>query len=295
MINPTTASENLFFTTVRIETIYPDNKVGYGTGFLLSIDFKGDRKSIFLITNKHVIEGGAKWRIPFNLSNENTPDDKPLIGEQTGADIGNPQYMLRNGEFVKTGLKNIPDIWIRHDKYDIAITDFTPIYARLVENKKTPFIRAFNYNHFPKQEDIENKIDAIEEVLIVGYPNALYDSNSLIPIVRQGITATPFSIDFENEPKFLIDASIFPGSSGSPVLILDRNLQYRKGNWNLKPRSYLLGIVSSTHIRKEYNEVFQRDIPVHLKNFVESKQMIDLGVVYKSSIIKEMIDNIINK
>jgi hypothetical protein len=294
MKTPKTTFENLFFTTVRIETIHPDKNISYGTGFLISYDYENDKKSIFLITNKHVIEGGAAWKILFNVSNCNIPIDAPIFGNQIGADIGNSQYILRNNMYELIS-PNIDDgVWIKHEKYDIAITNFTRMYAILVRNKKTPFIRTFNYKHFPKQEDIENEIDAIEDVFIIGYPNALFDPKTLIPIVRQGITATPFTLDFENEPIFLIDASIFPGSSGSPVLLLDRNIQYKQNKRSIMQRSFLLGIVSAVHIENNYDEIFQMNIPVHLRKFIKSTQYLDLGIVYKSSIIQNMIDNIIN-
>jgi V8-like Glu-specific endopeptidase len=67
---------------------------------------------------------------------------------------------------------------------------------------------------FPSTSD---DLDAIERIIFVGYPNGMYDRKNYTPILRQGITATPFHLDYDGLPAFLIDASVFPGSSGSPV------------------------------------------------------------------------------
>ena len=47
----------------------------------------------------------------------------------------------------------------------------------------------------------------------------MYDQVNLIPITRTGMTATPLQLDYDGRPSFLIDASVFPGSSGSPVFV----------------------------------------------------------------------------
>lgn len=59
-------------------------------------------------------------------------------------------------------------------------------------------------------------------VTFIGYPNGLYEFTSLLPIVRQGYAATAMHIDHGGKPTFLIDAFVFPGSSGSPVFLVPR-------------------------------------------------------------------------
>ena len=65
-----------------------------------------------------------------------------------------------------------------------------------------------------------------------------------MPIVRKGITATSLQLDFNNEPKFLIDAAIYGGSSGSPVYIFNQG-SYSPANGGLVAgtRLKLIGIV----------------------------------------------------
>ncbi|MBA7545990.1 hypothetical protein ES705_38372 [subsurface metagenome] len=130
-------------------------------------------------------------------------------------------------------------------------------------------------------------IDTIEDILFIGYPNNLYDEENLIPIVRKGITATPISIDFNNEPVFIIDASVFPGSSGSPVLICETDIEYSRGY----RRIFFLGILSEGYIQKSESEIEYREIPVDKRPFAISKDWLDLRRVFKSHLIKELVEN----
>src|SRR5437763_136516 len=51
-----------------------------------------------------------------------------------------------------------------------------------------------------------------------------------------GVTANPLQADYDGRPVFLIDASVFPGSSGSPVVICNQGgfatrQGFAVGNW----------------------------------------------------------------
>ena len=54
---------------------------------------------------------------------------------------------------------------------------------------------------------------------MIGYPIGLIDEYNNKPIVRKGITATTYNIDYNGKKEFLIDIACFPGSSGSPIFI----------------------------------------------------------------------------
>jgi hypothetical protein len=69
--------------------------------------------------------------------------------------------------------------------------------------------------HIPTPEDLEN-ISAIEDIYMVGYPIALWDPYNVLPLARKGVTATPYKYDFNGKKEFLVDISVFEGSSGSP-------------------------------------------------------------------------------
>ncbi|MBG6084728.1 hypothetical protein [Zhihengliuella flava] len=95
------------------------------------------------------------------------------------------------------------------------------------------------------------------------------------------------NVDYENTPTFLIDASVFPGSSGSPVFLVPRpSAPDKYGNITIggpaKP-PMLLGIVAAVH---------QRQVPVMLASAASGipvvSDLIDLGIVYKASAIHDL-------
>lgn len=118
----------------------------------------------------------------------------------------------------------------------------------------------------------------------------------MIPIVRKGITATPFSVDFEGEPIFLIDGSIFPGSSGSPVFLYDRGSYSPKGKVLIAgSRIFFLGVVTSCYIINGNNQIESVDVPIKTEPIIITSQLINLGRVIKSKAVKELIEYILKK
>ncbi|MFX0207035.1 MAG: serine protease, partial [Candidatus Hodarchaeota archaeon] len=271
MFNPESLSEQLFFTTTRIEITHNDDSRGAGTGFLFHIEKEG-KKYIFLITNKHVIKNSKKGVLMFNINE----DGKPLLGQTYGINID-----------------NFENVWINHpsNEIDIAIMPFAPVVNELEEIKKVKlYYKSIPDNLIPTEELIIDQIDAIEEILFIGYPNNIFDRKNLIPVGRRGITATPFAIDFEEKPVFLIDASVFPGSSGSPVFICNVGSYSPKGKGLVVGhRFHFLGVLSSVFTLDEYSVVEPHEIPTRIIPIVRQRQMIDLGIVFKSRIIKELI------
>ncbi len=262
--------EQLLFTTVRIKTTIPKGN-STGTGFIFNYVHNG-KSFPFLVSNKHVVENSIEGWIEFNLAKDNQPD------------LGNIHTIHYN---------NFRNQWFFHPnpEVDVAISPLGPIVNQLAKNNIAIFYRSISNDIVPTEEVLK-EIDAVEDVIIVGYPNGLYDTKHLLPIVRKGITATPANIDFDNQPKFLIDASIFPGSSGSPVFICNVGSFTKKGENTLYAgnRIIFLGIVASVYVRTDMNQLEIIQIPTKDIPVVKSSQMIDLGIVYKASCITEVIE-----
>ncbi len=191
-----TIAEQQLFTTVRIEAITPDG-TATGTAFVFRYDWDS-KKTLFLVTNKHVVADATKGRFFFTLKGG---DNKPLVGQRFDVTHDNFQ-----GDWH--GHPN-PDV-------DIAVMPLIPLLIHVHNAGQQIYYKAVTKDLIPDPEQTK-WIDAVEEVTFIGYPNGIYDMKNLLPIVRRGTTATPFQIDYVGEPKFLIDASVFPGSSGSPV------------------------------------------------------------------------------
>ena len=268
--------ENLIFTTVRIETTLKNGGRSTGTGFVFNYEHN-DKHFLFIVSNKHVVKDAIEGRLEFNLKKDGEPD------------LGN-KYTLTITDFENR--------WIGHPDTDIdvAITPFVPILNELKKVNVDIYYRAIPASLIPS-EDITREIDAVEDIIFIGYPNGIYDKKNLLPIVRKGITATPANIDFEGQPTFVIDASIFPGSSGSPVFICNVGSYTKKGTNDLfaGTRLMFLGIVASVFIKQDINTLEVVTIPAKDVTIVKTNQMIDLGVVFKSSCIVEVIENFLNK
>lgn len=263
--------ETLLFTTVRIEAKLKDNSISVGTGCIFNYEVDG-KAYLFLVTNKHIIKNSSEATLLFNLTDKKIP----LLGQRHGVRIANFENQW-------TGHKS-PDI-------DVAIMPFAPIYAQLTSQNIYVYFKAIGRNFIPTNEQLD-QIDAIEDVVFIGYPNNIYDRANLLPIVRKGTTATPISVDFEGKPVFLIDASIFPGSSGSPVFLCNIGSYSPRGRGVvIGNRLFFLGIVASVYIMQDSNTIEIIDIPSGNLPVIKTSQMIDLGIVYKSSVITEVIED----
>ena len=264
----------MLFLTLRIET-----RGSVGTGFLVSHEWS-DRASgkqfngLFLVTNKHVVGDSTSGRLTFTrktVDGSNLTDSSCPIE----VDAGNWGWLMHPSADV-----------------DIAALPLTPIFNSMEDRGDSVLFTRLSTASFPNADALD-ELDALEEVVFVGYPNNVYDSANNLPIFRRGITATPPNVDYEAEPKFLIDASVFPGSSGSPVFI------YNVGSWRQRsgdiafgssPRVIFLGVLAAVLYREEDGSLEFAEIPATMAAMVKTRQMIDLGVVYKARTVLETIE-----
>ncbi len=272
----TTIAEQLFFNTVRIDTTSMLGGTGSGTGFFISHEFEGNEYP-FIVTNKHVVERTKEGYLNLIKS----IDGKPRLGE-------NFRLAFNTLEWNR--------LWIGHPdpNVDIAVCFFAPIVnAMIASHGFEPFFRMSKTSMIPNDEQMKG-LDAVEAITFIGYPNGLWDRVNFLPIVRRGFTASPLSVDFEETPKFLIDASVFGGSSGSPVYILNQGSWGDKaGNLNMGSRIYFLGVIAAVYFRTEMNQVIPMPIPTNSVPAVAQHEMLDLGVVFKARTVVETIDSVL--
>lgn len=270
------ASEQILFTTVRIETSSPQGE-GTGTAFAFILEREG-QKYPFLVTNKHVVEGARSGVLTFTRS---TDDGEPIIGSAHRLQI-----------------QNFEDLWHGHNDpdIDVAVAPLAPLAEEMNRRSGiTPFIPPIEDSIIP-ENDILSELHALEEVTFIGYPNGVWDTSNFLPVARQGVTATPITMDFQGKQQFLIDASVFPGSSGSPVLILDIGMHTSKfGKTKIASRILFLGVISSVFYKKEYNEIERIQQPVEDTQVAVSEQMIDLGIVFKASTVVDAIEDFLDR
>ena len=266
-----TVTEHMLFSTVRLEAVNPTG-TGSGTGFLFSYRV-GDIESIFIVTNKHVVENASAVHFFFTKGT----GTKPLIGQR-----------------LDVAIAPLQTPWHGHSdpQIDIAIFPLKPILQPLEANGETPFFRTITHTSILEPEEIE-ELDPLEQVIFLGHPNGFYDTANLTPIFRRGMTATPPQLNYCGRPTFLIDASVFGGSSGSPVFLdITHGHVDRRGAIELGPRrTYLLGILAAVHIRQDYEPLTTRTIATAQVPATRITQMLDLGIVFRASLIVDTVED----
>jgi hypothetical protein len=159
---------------------------------------------------------------------------------------------------------------------DLCVFPFTHIEQALQQKGANPFYCALKEHNIPSNDELAN-LNIVEDVLMVGYPVALWDAVHKQPIFRKGSTATDPATKFDGKPEFLIDMACWPGSSGSPVCIADHGgFVQRDGKRVERNRSLLLGIL--------YAGPFFQPIP----NVTALKQFINIGKVLRSSLLLDI-------
>lgn len=267
-------AEQLFFTTVRIDTVSQSGVAYSGTAFLFA-HRTGEQVFRFVVSNKHVVMDMKEGALTF-LQREGT---EPRIGQG-----------------FRLNLEDWSDAWHGHpvQEVDIAVCPFGPMADYIEQQRGVDlFYRFVATEMIPSQEQIEN-IDALESVTFVGYPNGVWDRVNLLPVGRRGTTASLLGADFEAKPCFLIDASVFGGSSGSPVFILNQGLYSgRDGNSTFGSRLMFLGVLAAGFYRTEKNQLVMAPLPTQLALLSEQHEMIDLGVVFKARCVVEAIEAVL--
>jgi hypothetical protein len=262
--------ENLIFSTAKLSATTTSGSNRIGTSFIYTLH-DGERLYPFAVTNWHVVKGTERFSLTFPA------------GRGTAGALG--------GGMVAEFLSSEKD-WIRHQDPSIDLACI-PIAQAVEDSKATGselFFRSLDPGMLMRQVHY-SVVDAIEDVVVVGYPSGLIDPVHLLPIVRKGITATPLEVDYGGKPEFLVDASIFPGSSGSPVFLDKTHQTFTRedGTGEMIGTVFLVGVVSATFTRNDDATVTAIDIPVMSGPTVRSKQMIDIGVVIKAHCVQEMI------
>lgn len=291
-------AQHLFLSTVRIESSTPEG-TSVGTGFIFAYEEEdhlpeGYGTLFFLVTNKHVVENAeGGWFYFLGSSGSGTP----ALGHSV--QIQAPSYT---------------DAWYGHPSpdVDVAVLPLNQmIHYREEPNGPTvgEVISAapIRSAHVPKTEHIEENLDAIEEIVFIGYPDGRYDTVNLTPIARKGITATPLQLDYAGRPTFLIDASVFRGSSGSPVFAAPNTIRSKALDEVsvVGSQLMLLGVLAGTALTTSEGKIEfapiepneeEPDSPHNtLDMAVEVEQMIDLGHVFKSLTVLETIEDYIKK
>lgn len=237
-----------------------------GSGFLYRIPFGKDNTMIGIITNKHVIVGQDSLRITLPFG--------------------------KNGvEYTLVGMKEECTFHSDVD-VDLVFIPITNVVQDIFNNTGSiPNIKLLSKENLLLPTDYDF-LNVIENILVMGYPNGLWDSENYRPLIRTGITASDPRLDYQGKKEFIIDAEIIGGSSGSPVFIsLSVNDYSRLDSIPEHNRVVkILGVNRAVFIREHQGELTQVTSNVILKGVP-----IGLGVCIKSEEILNLENQVIEK
>ena len=269
-----TIAEQLLFTTLRIET-RSSNEQGTGTGFLFNYEHGGQQYP-FVVSNKHVVRGASTGVVQFHKGSAG----QPILGTAHRIEID-----------------HFEDAWTGHPdaEIDVAVMPLAPLLESMKSSGVTPFYRTIS-RELTASPRLISELDALEEVVFIGYPNGIWDTKHFLPVARRGTTATPIGVDFQGKKQFLVDASVFPGSSGSPVFLFNKGMfTDRKGNATIGTRLSFLGIIAAVFFREDLNRIVLESETTAGRPVALAREMIDLGVVFKAQTVIEAVEALLRK
>lgn len=261
-------SERLLHCAIRIKCVQTNGVVGVGTGFFYDYTSDTDTNGSIpvIVTCKHVVTGSVVGILDFALAKTNAFD--------------------RTQPHFQVTIPNFESLWIKDPdtNIDIAVLPIAPIMQKLVDERKRLDVVPFAKAELLKTND---EIGAFQNVKFIGYPIGISDELNNLPIARQGMTATDVSVDYEGRKEFLIDAAVFPGSSGSPVLIVDEGSFSTGNGFALGSRIRLLGIVDAVTEIDERGHIEFRNVPTILEAEPVTKIPANLGLVIKAEVLND--------
>ena len=179
----------------------PDNKTTcIGTGFLVGRKEKNDpsRSTIYVITNKHIVEKKSELFVRFNHSGTTGVGDMPM------------QLVDKNG------IKNYSE----HILPDVDVVAIQILPQVIVDNDLSLSYFILEDHGLTLTKMKETGVEEGSLVYTLGFPMRLVGETVKAPVCRLGcISRVTDAFNYpESATAFLIDAQTFPGNSGGPVV-----------------------------------------------------------------------------
>ncbi|PIQ95353.1 MAG: hypothetical protein COV67_15345 [Nitrospinae bacterium CG11_big_fil_rev_8_21_14_0_20_56_8] len=216
-----------FNCVVTLGTRKPGCEVSWcGTGTLVGRHFRrqADRSSqyhVFIVTNKHVLENQREMVVRFN----------PL-DSQPAQNFDIPLYN-HEGDALWKGHPN--------RNIDLAAIGINSDFLRQ-EGIQYDFFQSDNHL-MPLDEMARSGISEGDFIYVLGFPMGIGAPNRQYVIARSGIIARLRDTLENNSKDFLVDAMVFPGNSGGPVIYKPEIISIEGTRSVTKPG--LIGIVTS--------------------------------------------------
>lgn len=219
-----------------------------GTGFLYGHLTKDDpdktkrQYEVYLITPRHVILEHAASLATVKANQSQLPPGPCAMAPQSEDSISvrmNPTNPSLPGREFDLAIKD----WFFHPNSSVDMAAYhlnAPYFVK----------QGVLDNFIPNDEDAADKarlksieVSAGDGVFVLGFPMNLAGIQRNYVIVRQGCIARISDMLDGASPSYLVDAFVFPGNSGSPV-VLKPEIVSITGTPS-HPRSYLIGMIAS--------------------------------------------------
>ena len=277
----------LHHMTTLIVTKTPQGTIAQGSGFFYRVsdqptlggpEYQWVRTDIWVITNRHVV-------MPKVNDVEIYPSEI-TVHLRRGDELGRPEWapIVLSGSDIGERVRFHPN-----NRVDVAAINVTEPMIQELNSNKNQFTYA---SPFPLSRDLlprsnqTMQVEASSDLLVVGYPRGFYDHVNLFPIVKSGIVASRWGVGFQGDPCFLIDAKLFPGSSGSVVISKPVDMIVKDGRplvlQNEDKAFMLLGVFSGAPITQSE--------PVTVGDLTIAQTLeYGLGIVWYADTIEEIL------
>lgn len=284
--NQQTIGSRLLSITTIVKGHLSDGSSSHGSGFFYNINapnnphVKGagwvEIQGQWLITNRHVVlpkindEEVIPDYFTFNLREviNNRIEWLPITYSQ---DELRKNLKLHSNPKVDVAVINVKDILVKH-------------VVRCKDRMNIIMPMSLSNDNLPSVSQLE--IETTSDIVVASYPRGYYDEYNKFPILKSGIIASAWGRYFNYEPVFLIDAMLFPGSSGGLVISKPTNMTMINGCLHTisEKQFAFLGVYSG--------EPRYLSKPIELDGFTISKsETFGLGLVWYSTLIPEIINN----
>lgn len=199
-----------------------------GTGFLFGYHLPGEKYeenvySIFLVSNKHVLKGQNYVYLRFNPQG-----GKPAQNHKLDIVVGGHNLCKQHAN------KDV----------DVAVVSIPQTYLdNLVKNGVNPEFFTYDKESFLIKDLKSLEVTEGDSVFALGYPMGLVGNTRQYVILRGGVISRIHDMLEGYSSDFIVDAPVFPGNSGGPVIIKPEVISIT-GTKSQK-ESRLIGLVKS--------------------------------------------------
>ena len=196
-----------------------------GTGFIVGHFIREDEGGTkqyltFLVTNKHVLAGKPSIIVRFEHSDRAKVLDYPVnLNDEKGS------------------------IWVGNPADSVDVAAFHVNHELLANDKAVLEFFSLTDHAMGIAEMAEAGVSEGDGVFVLGFPMGIVSEQSMYVIARLGSIARVRDVLHGKESSILIDANIFPGNSGGPVIIRPETSAIT-GTKTIS-RAALIGIVKS--------------------------------------------------